>query len=59
MGLFNSILNVIYHSIFIHTSCGKHHLSGYGAQEDNAVDVHEVTAWGDFFVFIKDALWYS
>ena len=42
--LFNSIFNVLYFLIFNHTSCGKHNVSGYGVQESNVIDVHEVTA---------------
>ena len=30
--------------VFNHTSNGKHNVSGYGIQESNAVDVHEVIA---------------
>ena len=29
---------------------------GYGIQETNAVDVHEVIEYGDFLVSIKDFL---
>ena len=61
MGLFNSIINVIYFSIFNNTSCGKYNVLGYGIQEANTIDVHEVTSQGDFLVFTKDALgdiWY-
>ena len=42
--LFKSVFNVFYSSVFKHTYRGKHNLSGYGVQEYNAVDVHEVTA---------------
>ena len=42
MELFNYIFNVLYLSVFNHTSCGKHDVSVYGVQEANAVDVHEV-----------------
>ena len=42
MHLFNEIFNDLYFSVFNHTSCGKHIVLGYGIQEANAVDVHEV-----------------
>ena len=31
-------------------------MSVYGVQETNAIDLHEVTEYGDFLVSIKDAL---
>ena len=43
VGLFNYIFNVIYFSIFNHTTCEKHIVLGYGVQEANTIDVHEVT----------------
>ena len=57
--LFNYIFNVLYFSIFNHASFGKYDLSGYGVQEDNAVDVHEVTSQGEFIVFVKYVLGYT
>ena len=52
---FDSIFNVLYFSVFNHTSCGKNNVSGYGVQETNSIDVHEVTADGELLVLIKDA----
>ena len=57
----NYIFNALYLSIFNHTSCGKHNISGCGIEETNAVDVHEVIEQVDFLVSIKDFLggiWY-
>ena len=31
-------------------------MSGYGVQEANIIFVHEVTSYGYFIIFIKDAL---
>ena len=48
-------------SFFSHTSYGKHSVLGYGVQEANTIDVHEVTSQGYFLVFINDTLgeiWY-
>ena len=42
--LFNYIFNVLYFSGFNYTSCGKHNMLGYGVQEANTIDVHEVTS---------------
>ena len=46
---------------FNYTSCGQHNVSEYGVQEANAIGVHEVTAYGDFLLFIQNTLgdnWY-
>ena len=53
VGLFDSIFNVLYFSIFNHNSCGKHNVSGYRNQESNAVDVHEVAEYDEFILSIK------
>ena len=42
--LFNSVFNVPYFSIFNHNFCGENNVLGYGDQESNAIDVHEVTS---------------
>ena len=54
MYLCDSICNVLNFSVFDHNSCGKHDVPGYGVEEANSIDVHDVTSDGDLLVLIKD-----
>ena len=54
MYLYGSIYNVLNFSVFDHTSSGKHDVPWYGVKETDSIDVHEVTAYVDLFVLIKD-----
>ena len=49
-----TIWNTLNFSVFDHTSCGKHDVTWYGVDESNTIDVHEVTAYGELFVLIRD-----
>ena len=36
------LLNIIHFSVFIHNPLIKYDMSGYGAEESSAVDIHEI-----------------
>ena len=55
MYLNDSIYHVLNFSDFDHTSCEKHGVPWYGVEEDDSIDVHEVTAKCDLLILIKDS----
>ena len=54
MYLCDSIYKMLNFSVFDHTSSGKHDVPLYVVEETNSIHVHEVTAYGNLFIIIKD-----
>ena len=57
----NPISNVFNVSVSSHTSCGKHYVLGYGVEEHDSIAIHEIAAFGELLVNIKNIFknnWY-